>query len=177
MASAVPQAPTRDGPAIGPGILCLQGAVLAGVLLSHPTALIQGSATMQVGQPSPLSRATIRAPVCSQVKCAEENHISFISQLHVCRFQPPQQADLSGSQPLALSLFLPYSNILVSQAFYLKFSISFTHREMSLNPSLKSWCQGLHSGSVAWRCIKPERKQSPALHLLSLTPVLPPGGS
>lgn len=67
------------------------------------------------------------------VNCAEQHRASFISQLRVCSFRPPRQAGLPGSQPLALSLFLPSSNSLIPQAFYLKFSILFTHRDLSQN--------------------------------------------
>lgn len=67
------------------------------------------------------------------VNCAEQHRASFISQLRVCSFWPPRQAGLLGSQPLALSLFLPSSNSLIPQAFYLKFSILFTHRDLSQN--------------------------------------------
>lgn len=43
-----PQTPTMGGLAFGSGMIPRQGAVLTGTLLSHATALIQVSATMQV---------------------------------------------------------------------------------------------------------------------------------
>lgn len=66
--------------------------------------------------------------------CVGEHRTSFISQVPIHSFRPPHQGGLPGSQPFALSLFLSSSNILIPQAFYLKFSILFTHRDLSQNP-------------------------------------------
>lgn len=125
--------PTRDGLAISPGVLCPHGILSTSALPSRATALMQVSGAVPARPPSPLSGATLRAPAWAsrELRRAASGFLYFSAAcVQLSASTPSWSAWLTA---LGFVFILPSSNSLIPQAFYLKFSILFTHRDLSQN--------------------------------------------